>query len=94
MGQLLRIAMDPKPALSEGSGANESVKEHYAYLSKTLASVQIIDDSGETIRNCAAISLDGKEQVFYAIGGSTLTLYLWEKATGKSRQVATDEDSN
>jgi hypothetical protein len=92
MGQLLRIAMNPKSALSEGAGANEALNDHYAYLAKSLSTVQIIDDSGEPIRNAAAIAINGTERVFFGKGGSSLQLFLWDKATGKVEEIAKDED--
>lgn len=91
MGQLLRVTKPMKPATSEGSSANDTVKEHYAYLAKSLASVQIIDDSGEPIRNCAATVVNGVERVFFAKGGSSLTLYLWDNATKTAVEVGAVE---
>ena len=91
MGQLVRVDMNPKPALNEESGASGSVKDHYAYLAKSLASTAVIDDSGEPIRNAAAISADGDEMVFYTTGGGTVTMHLWKKSTGKSEELGTFE---
>ncbi|MEQ1843721.1 MAG: hypothetical protein ABL994_25235, partial [Verrucomicrobiales bacterium] len=91
LGQLLRIAMDPKPPVDLDSGAYEPVKEHYARLARNLSTVKIIDDSDEPIRTCAAQALNGKERVFYGKGGSSLVLYLWDSTTGKIDEIATDE---
>ena len=87
MGQLLRIAMSTQPALNEKSGANDDLKSHYAFLAKNLASVQIIEGSGEPIFNSAAIALPDTERVFYSHGISNQHLFLWDKATGKTSEV-------
>ena len=90
MGQLVRIAMNPKPAPVEGSGANDALKDHYAYLAKSLASVQLIETDGDTIRNPAAISVKDSERVFFTQGTAPIKMYLWDKATGKTEQVGED----
>lgn len=90
MGQLVRVAMNPKPAMAEGSGANEALKDHYAYLAKSLASVQIIETDGDSIRNTAATAAGGNERVFFTQGTAPIRLYVWDKATGKTEQVGED----
>lgn len=92
MGQLLRVAMNPTSAMKEGSGANDNVKGNYAYMAKSLASVQIIDDSFDPITTAAAISINGTERLLYSKGNSTQTFYLWDSSTGKSVEIAKDEE--
>ena len=54
--------------------------------------MQIIDDSGDPVRNAAAIAINGSEKICYAKGNSQLTFFLWDKATGKAEEIAKDED--
>ncbi|MBL9142061.1 MAG: hypothetical protein JNM99_00145 [Verrucomicrobiaceae bacterium] len=92
MGHLLRVAMNPTSAMKEGSGANDTVQGNYAYMAKSLASVQIIDDSFDPITTAAAISINGTERLLYSKGNTNQTFYLWDSASGKSVEIAKDEE--
>ncbi len=94
MGELLRVPMNPVPALDEKSGAMGSLEDHYKYLSKSLASVQRIETSGDDITASAAAVRGGDEVVFFRtrVGGGKWGLMLWSKSTGKAEQVAVEEE--
>jgi len=90
MGILLRVPVNPVPALDDKSGASGSLIGHYAYLAKALSAVQIIEPEGKGITASAAAETNGRELLFYrsGLGGVRYGLFIWDKASGKSEQVA------
>ncbi len=92
MGELLRLPINPVPALNEKSGASGTLGEHYAYLARSLASVQSIVTGADDITASAANEVNGQELLFYrtGIGDGRRGLFIWDKATGKAEQVAVE----
>lgn len=92
ISEIVRVPMPAAPALDEKSGAMSSTAASYRIQSEMLSKVQVIANTQDDVRVCAATAADGQERLFYRVtddGG--LGLYLWDAKSGKAKKVGVEK---